>query len=225
MIFMMFCLQQTCWMQGLWAVNTHGVIIRKERLVSGRGSIDVSFTLNGRLSSEVRHFSRTLSDHAPLLISFRNSASSEPRLFRFQQMWISHGDFDSVVKRSWEEPIYASPMYRFMGKLKRLKQVLKEFSQSTFGNVFKNVASAEDGVLEAQQAYDEDPNLHNWNQLNLMSAKKSFYRKLEECFWRQKAHMKWLREGDRNTGFFHHMAFLKKEKSSIRSLKDAEMVI
>lgn len=131
-------------LMSLWAVNTHGVIIRKERI---RARLDRCFIHSEWKAifpiTEVRHFSRTLSDHAPLLISFRNSASTRP--FRFQQMWISHGDFDSVVKRSWEQP--TSPMYRLMGKLKRLKQVLKEWNQSTFGNVFKNVASAEDGFL------------------------------------------------------------------------------
>lgn len=36
----------------------------------------------------IQHLSRTLSDHAPLLISFRETVLKEPRPFRFQHMWI-----------------------------------------------------------------------------------------------------------------------------------------
>lgn len=70
-------------------------------------------------------------------------------------MWTMHSDFQHVVARCWERPLYASPMCILVGKLKRLKQTLKEWNKNTFGNLFHNLALAEDDVLIAQQGFDE----------------------------------------------------------------------
>lgn len=56
-----------------------------------------------------------------------------------------------MVENNWDIPIYASPLEKLVGKLKR-------WNISAFGNVLNNVAVAEDAVLVAQQAFDEDPN-------------------------------------------------------------------
>ncbi len=42
----------------------------------------------------------------------------------------------------------------------------------------------------------------------------------EEAFWKQKSHMHWLKEGDRNTKFFHSSTLKKRASSTIRELED-----
>lgn len=69
-------------------------------------------------------------------------------------MWASHPTFMDLVRGSWELPFYASPMCTLVGKLKRLKQELKEWNKNVFGNLFRNLSAAEDNVLAAQQKYD-----------------------------------------------------------------------
>lgn len=150
-------------------------------------------------STTIQHLSITLSDHAPLQVSFRDIQSNEPRPFRFQQMWISHAEFQSVVKQSWEAPIYASPLSRLVGKLKGLKKDQQAWNKSTFGNLYQNLALAEDEVLEAQKVYDEDPSPAHIEQLNGAKSRLLEVQLQEEVFWKQKAHMRWLQEGDRNT--------------------------
>ena len=42
----------------------------------------------------------------------------------------------------------------------------------------------------------------------------------EEKFWSQKAHCQWLKEGDKNTAFFHHIVKQRRSRSSIQAIKD-----
>lgn len=58
--------------------------------------------------AQVQHLSRTLSDHAPMLLQFRQASTQEPRPFRFQHMWISHPSFLNAVKQSREAPCFSS---------------------------------------------------------------------------------------------------------------------
>ena len=43
----------------------------------------------------------------------------------------------------------------------------------------------------------------------------------EEKSWYQKSHCKWLREGDRNTSFFHNMVKQRWRHNSIQAIKGA----
>ncbi|KAL0904830.1 hypothetical protein M5K25_026985 [Dendrobium thyrsiflorum] len=98
--------------------------------------------------TKVEHLSRTISDHAPLLLSvntFKNQSS--PTAFRFQNMWLLHDDFMNIVQRNWVAPVFpnnnVSGMSRLWSKLSRLKQVLRWWNKNTFKNIFSNIKEAE----------------------------------------------------------------------------------
>lgn len=42
----------------------------------------------------------------------------------------------------------------------------------------------------------------------------------EEAFWKQRPQVSWLREGDRNTWFFHQKASGRKQRNKILRLRD-----
>lgn len=88
----------------------------------------------------VQHLSRALSDHAPFLVTYKESMNMEPRPFRYQHMWASHPSFLQMVRDSWNQPLYASPLCTLVGKLKRLKH--EKWNREVFGNVFQRPPSS-----------------------------------------------------------------------------------
>jgi len=57
---------------------------------------------------------------------------------------------------------------------------------------------------------------------SIMELERKRYKLLkhEELFWRLKSRSLWLKEGDKNTNFFHNFANSRREKNSIWKIKN-----
>ncbi|KAL0387655.1 UNVERIFIED_CONTAM: hypothetical protein Sradi_2647300 [Sesamum radiatum] len=125
--------------------------------------------------------------------------------FRFQHMWTMHSGFLEVVRQNGQYPTIGSGMVRLQQKLTRPKHYLKEWNKTVFRNVFDMVATAERQLKEADEAYDHDPCdrtlvERNWCSIELVQVLAE-----DEAFWRQKASIKWAKEGERNTRYFYSL--------------------
>ena len=105
-------------------------------------------------------------------------------------------------------------------KLKALKGILKVWNEEVFGKVELKRKEA----LSRISFWDE---VEKDKELSLAEAKerekaREIYKEwvdLEEVLWRQKSREIWLKEGDRNTGFFHRMANSHRRRNSISSIR------
>ena len=75
--------------------------------------------------------------------------------------------------------------------------------------------------MERWDLVEEERNLTE-EELGLKKEAKENYAKwvsMEELHWRQLSRELWLREGDRNTGFFHRMANARRRVNALVKIK------
>lgn len=87
--------------------------------------------------------------------------------------------------------------------MKSLKFNLKEWNKEVFGRLKVNIGEVEIKLMDAQTAFDSSP--CDSILLDLNSAKPALHNLLnaESTLWKQRAKIRWLQDGDRNTKFFH----------------------
>ena len=166
-----------------------------------------------------RRLPRPVSDHFPIMLD-SEGVRSGPTPFRFELMWLKYEGFKEILKGWWQDLQYhGSFSFIISSKLKALKGLLKIWNREVFGKVEYQKKDA----LRRASYWDE---LEKERVLSLeeveerVKAKDDFKRwaLMEETSWRQKSRETWLKEGDRNTGFFHRMANAHRRRNYLKSI-------
>ena len=66
-----------------------------------------------------------------------------------------------------------------------------------------------------------DLSLPEWNFRNLISEKLVYLLKQQRAYWKQRGKIRWVKESDAGTKFFHAHATIRHRKNSITTLKDS----
>ncbi|XP_026419629.1 uncharacterized protein LOC113315582 [Papaver somniferum] len=164
---------------------------------------------------------RISSDHSPLLGGGATIPKPSNAPFKFQKMWLTHPEFMEVVSQSWDEDIVGDPPYVFQQKVKRLKNVLKLWNWSVFGNIHVKIKEAGEEVIKSMAHSDQNP--QDIDALNNLVAAENDYNSREvqlNTMLKQKERINWIKEGSSNTGFFHTNLKIRQSKSLISELED-----
>ncbi|VFQ98624.1 unnamed protein product [Cuscuta campestris] len=168
----------------------------------------------------MQHVSKGGSDHSPIITTSKNEVAQTPRSFRFQNMWLLDGNFKNLCKIWWEEIPYYGGMKCLFHKLNHLKTKISTWNKESFGNIFDLVQEAEKEASKAEMDYENDPSEHNREIANLKQAQLIQIGNKEHCFWKQKCNLKWFKDGDANTSFFHSLVKDRRRHQRIHFLKD-----
>lgn len=109
-------------------------------------------------------------------------------------------------------------MFQISTKLSILKNKLKKWNTLHFGNIFaqKSHLEVQLQAVEAQLQHYWDPSLQAQEQ-HLLNDLNNLYFK-EELHWKQKSRVNWLKEGDKNTRYFHLSTLAHRAQNRINSL-------
>ena len=112
-------------------------------------------------------------------------------------------------------------MHRAIKKLKKYKKLLKKWSKAQFGSVLSQIRETKMALWRAEekamQGGDYQEVFRLKAELNLLLDKK-------EQMWHQRAHVKWVQCGDKNTMYFHGTTTQRKRRNFIKGLKDDQGV-
>lgn len=164
--------------------------------------------------------SRIASDHSPILVTHKESNSQARKAFRFLHFWVNQMGFFDIVKDAWSLDFECSPVYKLLYKMKQVKKSLISWNSSSVGNIFENLNHLEEEVqrledrLQADSQSSELVKLHE-TKVKLILASNNVCE-----YWRQKAHVKWLADGDMNSKFFHSCVQSKRLRLHISKIKD-----
>ena len=162
---------------------------------------------------------RPVSDHCPILLD-SEGVRMGPTPFRFELMWLKHEGFKETLKGWWQNlQFHGSYSFILSAKLKALKGILKTWNREVFGLVDTNKKDA----LRRVSFWDD---LEKERDLNMeeveerVKARADFKRwaLAEEISWRQKSRETWLKEGDRNMGFYHRTANAHRRRNFFSSI-------
>ncbi|KAK4723627.1 hypothetical protein R3W88_026406 [Solanum pinnatisectum] len=159
-------------------------------------------------SSKVQHLIRQGSDHALLHLTCNSEDESIIRSVKFLNFWMKHPKFRTVVEENWKVDFKGSPFLEFQAK--------------TFGDIFQQVQRLEEEIRMKEMQLEINPSPRNREELNKIEEELKKHRLIEEEFWKQKSGMKWFKDGNRNTKFFHNYVKWRRQKLLISEITTAQ---
>ncbi|KAL0399728.1 UNVERIFIED_CONTAM: hypothetical protein Sradi_2316100 [Sesamum radiatum] len=169
--------------------------------------------------ASVSHLPQTCSDHKALLISLVTRVEclqKWSRPWRFEAAWLQSDQCEKVVTDGWDVCLGDIRTGGIADRLASCQQHLKRWNHQVFKVDRNRIQLLEDRLHSllsgpiTQQSQEESSQIRK--EIEGLVSK-------EETKWRQRSKDVWLREGDRNTSFFHRRASNRFQSNLIRKLK------
>ena len=168
--------------------------------------------------ASVTHLTSPCSDHCPLLLCVQQEQAQRwgGKQCFYEIMWERDASLGERISQAWEGEGSKGDLGTISSALRGVMKALKEWSSVQFGSVRKELERLRALLAELQANGNDDLAVKN----TIRTMNELLYR--EEMMWLQRSRISWLREGDRNTKFFHQRAVWRARKNKIRKLKGAD---
>lgn len=163
------------------------------------------------------------SDHRPIILEWLNINCKLGYPFKFNGSLFGDKSFNELMVSSWRDIHHSDEafLYTFREKIQMLRFAAKDWQ------IKKRMADKRELIdIKKELVFLTDLTLFNGlsfvQKIRISSLEKKKQELLlkEEALWRKKSRATWLREGDRNSKFFHNFANARRAKNSIWNIED-----
>ena len=123
------------------------------------------------------------------------------------------------MDRAWQLQIEGSQGFKLARKQTNTKNELKKWNKEHFGNVKERIKELEKKIEEVQGV---DPTKENLELEATLSLELDDWLAKENLKWHKKSREIWLKEGDRNSRFFHLTTLVRRRRNFISDIKQED---
>ncbi|XP_042486028.1 uncharacterized protein LOC122066277 [Macadamia integrifolia] len=132
---------------------------------------------------------------------------------------MENNGFLPMVENVWSQSISGNPISRLAQKLKFVKLAVKAWAKGAFPNLNEEVDKATSNLKRVQDSIAESGMTDAlFNEEADAKTARLNASKLHEKMWSEKAKIKWLKNGDRNSKFFLLSVKIRRSNNQISSL-------
>jgi len=112
-------------------------------------------------------------------------------------------------------------MYKLQSRLGYIRNKIKEWNVTVFGNIFKEKAIIEEKLEQIHKGWTSgDKDQDSADQEKILMQQWQLHCQQEETLWKQKSRIQCFKEGEQNTKFFHRSALDYRGAIKILSLNN-----
>ncbi|XP_075663425.1 uncharacterized protein LOC142633021 [Castanea sativa] len=169
---------------------------------------------------KVHHLVDSTSDHSALLVS--DSAiqnQTQAKHFHFEAMWTKNAECKAIIENSWGMEFDLNTPDEVMANLSSCAAELTNWSSKVFRQIPKKI-QAKRNALNSLTLQDKDGALST--KINCIRREINDLLNDKKIYWGQRAKAHWLKEGNKNTRFFHAQALERRKQSTIMGIWDSQ---
>lgn len=159
----------------------------------------------------------SISDHALILLSIDGHVRRIKCTFKFENWWIKEQDFQSHAKSAWSKTANKP----FSARTNKLAGALKVWCRKN-KPLQEELNELEEEIKQIQQQPIQ--NQDHTVEASLVNRYEKNLTKLTD-YYAQREKKQWIKDGDRNTSYFHKAILKRRKRNTIVSVKDENDVV